>query len=140
MSLLAVRLDTPHHIVRMDSTLEGAHHLYLINWKGTGMTNGNPTLFLRVSGQDMHQVYGNVGDRIPLIFEDSGTNPCVAFENQYKVTGKVGWKGSNALGFHLENYDGTPAQFTTMDLVMRVVEAAPEQQYFSELQANLWQY
>lgn len=138
MPLLVVRLTQAVEEVDLNFGPEGFSHVCLLNYFGTGMVNGNPPLFLKELNQNCQlTTYGNLGNRVPLIFEADGTNPCLP--EPLPFFGTNFWSPSSRLKFVVENYDFSPGVFTELYLVFRGYERIPRPQRANELELILMQ-
>lgn len=137
MPILVLRLTQPDERIHLDYSLPGFTKLFLVNWSGTGMSNGNPTLWMKFESQDPQTIYGNSDFRIPLMFEDSGTNPCMS--RPYRVAGRIPWNSSRIIHINVSNFDHSPATFTELVLVFDGMEAQPQPMEYDEMDIILRQ-
>ena len=130
MSILVVRLTKPDETIYLESSPEGFQRLYLHQWKGFGLAQGEPTLYLQMEHQDFDQVWGNVGNRVPLLFTASKTNPGGTF---LPLGGRIKWSDCRRLRFTITNFDWTPAVFSELVLVIKGEPPHPRQMEISNL-------
>jgi len=137
MPLLEVRLTDPFETIELNWGPEGFSRVRLIRYYGAGMLPGNPPLFMRIENQHETTVYGNCGNRIMLIFQSDGTNPCMP--NNIPSSGHRSWSDSRQLKFRIENFDYSPATFTELFLSFEGVEKMPQQPEWTPIDAYLFQ-
>jgi len=80
------------------------------------MAAGNPSLYLRIEPQSQISTYGNCGTRIPLYFSSTDDRNGWMGALGIPVTGKHRFNDTRLLRFKITNFDGTDAQFTTLEL------------------------
>lgn len=116
MPSLVLALTKPDQTIEFNWDLDRVHNVYLTNFKGTGLAPGNPSFYLRWEHQPHLEVYGNCGTRFPLYFDASGLNGYLGEKGTHILGHSLRFNGSRRLRVVIENLDGTPAQFSLLEL------------------------
>lgn len=114
MALLQLHITKPDQEIYLDWSPENLSELKLTRYWGKGLAPGNPPLFLYVENSTQDTSWGNVGNRVPLIWDqNSFVNPP---GRSIPVCGTHFWS-SPLVRVKIQNLDSSPGVFQELLLV-----------------------